>query len=89
MRQATSIGLFSDFWDIADPVEARLRTMSADEIHVHLLARTPDAARAVAMDLDQAMRRKPAAAPSAALAKSQEPVPRPVSVVSAAKARAA
>jgi hypothetical protein len=89
MRQATGIGLFSDFWDIADPVEARLRTMSADEIHVHLLARTPDAARAVAMDLDQAMRRKPAAASSAALTEPQNRVPRPLSVVSAAKARAA
>jgi hypothetical protein len=89
MRQATSIGLFSDFWDIADPVEARLRTMSADEIHIHLLARTPDAAHAVVMDLDQAMRRKPTAAPSAALAEPQNLVPRPAAIASAAKARAA
>jgi hypothetical protein len=89
LRQATSIGLFSDFWDNADPVEARLRTMSADEVHVHLLARTPDAARAVAVDLDHAMRRKPTAASSVALAKSQEPVPRPAAAMSAAKARAA
>jgi len=49
MRIALSVGRFGPFWD--QPADFN----ACDEIHVHLLARSPDAADAVRRDLATAM----------------------------------
>jgi hypothetical protein len=70
-RLALAIGLFSDFWNDGVGLSLRSLPSSADEIHVHLLARSPEGACAVAADLRAAMDDAPAGlaedAPSLAL----------------------
>jgi hypothetical protein len=59
LRLPLAVGLFGDFWDLSGPT-ARLRHEStADEIHVHLLAPNPEAAKAVADDIASAMNVQP------------------------------
>lgn len=70
-RQALAVGLFLEFWNDSGRLSLRSLPSSADEIHVHLLAPSPDGARAVADDLKAAMDDIPAGlaedAPSLAL----------------------
>jgi hypothetical protein len=53
-RRALAVGLFADFWE---PGGSDLSpfAQAADEIHVHLLARSPEDAQAVARDLMSAV----------------------------------
>jgi hypothetical protein len=63
VRRALAVGLFADFWE-EDGAELQPFARGADEIHVHLLARGPLDAEAVARDLASAM--AAAAAPAEA-----------------------
>ena len=56
LRVALGIGRFTAFWD--GPLSARdfqrLKTQGIDEIHVHLLAKSPEASEAILQDLVEA-----------------------------------
>jgi hypothetical protein len=60
LRHALAVGSFSDFWNAAAGVQA-IDARGADEIHVHLLARSPGAVMAVVADIQAAMNAKPRA----------------------------
>jgi hypothetical protein len=82
LRHALAVGSLSDFWNFPAGIPA-IDAGGADEIHVHLLARSPAAVMAVVADIQAAMNGKPGAeGRSLALAKERL---RP----SAAKANAA
>jgi hypothetical protein len=73
LRHALAVGSFADFWSLAGgirPIDAR----GADEIHVHLLARSPAAVTSVVADIQAAMNDKPGAT-GRALALAQERAP--------------
>jgi hypothetical protein len=53
-RRALAVGLFADFWERDGPGLLPF-AQAADEIHVHLLARSPGDALAVARDLISAV----------------------------------
>jgi hypothetical protein len=54
VRRALAVGLFADFWEEGGSDLAAF-ARAADEIHVHLLARGPEDAQAVARDLASAV----------------------------------
>ncbi len=55
-RVAVAAGRFSEFWDMnSDSAGPRLGDLRADELHVHLLARDPVSATAVARDIRMAI----------------------------------
>ena len=58
LRRALAVGSFSDFGTASAGVQI-LDTRGADEIHVHLLARSPAAIMAVIADVQAAMDAKP------------------------------
>jgi hypothetical protein len=60
LRQALAVGSFSDFWTASAGLQL-VDMKGADEIHVHLLARSPAAIRAVIADIQAAMDAKPRA----------------------------
>ena len=60
LRQALAVGSFSDFWTASAGIQI-IDTRCADEIHVHLLARSPAAIMAVIADIQAAMNAKPRA----------------------------
>ena len=53
MRVAVAVGRFAPFWDktLGEDNRTRLEMLGADEVHVHLLARSPEAAECVKNDL--------------------------------------
>lgn len=55
MRLAVAVGRFGPFWDHARPAALSENFTDCDEIHVHLLARSPQAAESVRTDLLAAM----------------------------------
>ena len=55
MRIAVAVGRFGPFWDHASPNALVDSFAGCDEVHVHLLARSPIAAEAVRSDLVAAM----------------------------------
>jgi hypothetical protein len=56
MRLAAAVGRFSAFWDntLGSRNLDRLRADGIDELHVHLLAKSPEVAAAILEDLQQA-----------------------------------
>ena len=60
LRHAIAVGSFSDFWNASAGSQA-IDAGGADEIHVHLLARSPAAVMAVVADIQSAMDAKPRA----------------------------
>jgi hypothetical protein len=54
LRIAVAVGRFAPFWDRTMD-ERQLRNWGADEIHVHLLSRSPEQAEAVKSDLTSAL----------------------------------
>ena len=60
LRRALAVGSFSDFWTASAGSQA-IDARGADEIHVHLLARSPAAIMAVVADVQAAMNAKPRA----------------------------
>ncbi|MGH6875659.1 MAG: hypothetical protein ACREDW_11635 [Aestuariivirgaceae bacterium] len=60
LRHALAVGGFSDFWNLAAGMQL-LDARGADEVHVHLLARSPAAIMAVVADIQAAMNGKPGA----------------------------
>ncbi|HKG73719.1 MAG TPA: hypothetical protein VKA79_05730 [Aestuariivirgaceae bacterium] len=60
LRHALAVGSFSDFWNASAGVQA-IYAGDADEIHVHLLARSPAAIITVIADIQAAMNAKPRA----------------------------
>jgi hypothetical protein len=56
-RVAVATGRFSEFWDVNSDSAGgpRLNDLGADELHVHLLARDPVSAKAVARDIGMAI----------------------------------
>jgi hypothetical protein len=58
LRQALAVGSFCDFWTASAGSQA-IDARGADEIHVHLLARSPVAIMAVVADIQAAMNAKP------------------------------
>jgi hypothetical protein len=60
LRHALAVGVFSDFWNAPAGILA-INAGDADEIHVHLLARSPAAVTAVVADIQAAMNAKPRA----------------------------
>jgi hypothetical protein len=59
LRLPLAVGFFCDFWDLSGPSSRLRHENTADEIHVHLLARNPEAARAVAEDISSTMNVQP------------------------------
>ena len=55
MRLAVAVGRFGPFWDHASPMALADSFGDCDEVHVHLLARSPESAEAVRADLLAAM----------------------------------
>ena len=55
MRLAVGVGRFGPFWDHASPMALSNSFGDCDEVHVHLLARSPESAEAVRADLIAAM----------------------------------
>jgi hypothetical protein len=57
MRVAVAVGRFAPFWDktLGEDDLFRLEALGADEVHVHLLARSPEAAEGVKYDLSSAL----------------------------------
>jgi len=55
MRLAVAVGRFGPFWDHAKPCAMADGFAGCDEVHVHLLARSPQGAEAVRADLLAAM----------------------------------
>ena len=55
MRLAVAVGRFGPFWDHASPMALANNFSDCDEVHVHLLARSPESAEAVRADLVAAM----------------------------------
>ncbi len=57
MRVAVAVGRFAPFWDktLGEDDLTRLEMLGADEVHVHLLARSAEAAEAVKHDLSSAL----------------------------------
>lgn len=51
LRLALAVGRFGPLWDMAQPSALASSFADCDEVHVHLLARSPDAAEAVRADL--------------------------------------
>ena len=60
LRHALAVGSFADFWNASAGVQA-IYAEDADEIHVHLLARSPAAIATVIADIQAAMNAKPGA----------------------------
>jgi hypothetical protein len=58
LRHALAVGGFSDFCNASAGIQA-IDAGGADEIHVHLLARSPAAIMAVVADIQAAMNAKP------------------------------
>jgi hypothetical protein len=58
LRIAVAVGRFAPFWDKTLD-DSQLTDLGADEIHVHLLARSPDQADAVENDLASALKETP------------------------------
>jgi len=58
LRRALAVGSFSDFWT-ASAGNQIIDARAADEVHVHLLARSPAAIMAVIADIQAAMDAKP------------------------------
>ena len=56
VRRALAVGLFRDIFDPDNMQLSASASVGADELHVHLLARKPAEAEAVARDLAAAMR---------------------------------
>jgi hypothetical protein len=81
VRRAIAVGLFRDMFDQGTMQLIAPSVRDADELHVHLLARKPDEAEAVARDLAAAIGSDLA---SAQAVRTVEPAP-----LSPAKARAA
>ena len=67
-RIAVATGRFSDFWDVNSDRAGgrRLDDLGADELHVHLLARDPVSAGAVAHDIGMAIDTGPGRRPGSA-----------------------
>jgi hypothetical protein len=61
VRTAVAVGRFAPFWDKTLGLDdvAKLESLGADEVHVHLLARSPDMAEAIKLDLASALGDKP------------------------------
>ncbi len=55
MRIAVAVGRFAPFWERAMPCALSDEFRNCDEVHVHLLARSPDAAESVRLDLAAAL----------------------------------
>jgi hypothetical protein len=55
MRIAVAVGRFGPFWDHSSPMALTKSFSDCDEVHVHLLARSPESAEAVRADLVAAM----------------------------------
>jgi hypothetical protein len=57
LRIAVAVGRFQPFWDqpLGEDDITKLERLGADEVHVHLLARSPDLAESVRLDLASAM----------------------------------
>ena len=55
MRIAVAVGRFGPFWGKSLGEEHAFDVNGCDEVHVHLLSRSPEAAEAVRRDLLQAM----------------------------------
>ena len=57
LRVAVSVGRFAPFWDktLGDDDLTRLEHMGVDEVHVHLLAKSPEIAESVRYDLSAAL----------------------------------
>lgn len=57
LRIATEIGRFAPFWDktLGDDDLTRLEHLGVDEVHVHLLAKSPEIAESVRYDLSSAL----------------------------------
>lgn len=55
MRIAVVVGRFAPFWEKAMPSFEAADFRDCDEVHVHLLAKSPDAAEAVCLDLLSAL----------------------------------
>jgi hypothetical protein len=57
LRVAVAVGRFQPFWDqtLGEDDLTRLELLGADEVHVHLLARSPELAESVRSDLASAM----------------------------------
>ena len=51
MRIAVAVGRFGPFWDHSSPMALTNSFSDCDEVHVHLLARSPESAEAVRADL--------------------------------------
>lgn len=64
VRRAIAVGLFRDMFDPHSMQLSAPAARAADELHVHLLARKPADAEAVARDLAAAMRANHASAPT-------------------------
>lgn len=59
MRLAVAVGRFGPFWDHARPAALADSFAGCDEVHVHLLARSPENAESVRADLVAAMLEEP------------------------------
>jgi hypothetical protein len=57
LRIAVSVGRFAPFWDRTMD-SRKLEELGADEIHVHLLARSPEQAESIKLDLASALEEK-------------------------------
>jgi hypothetical protein len=57
LRIALAVGRFAPFWDktLGDDEFATLESLGADEVHVHLLARSPEMAEDIKFDLASAL----------------------------------
>jgi hypothetical protein len=57
LRIAVAVGRFQPFWDqtLGEDDISRLERLGVDEVHVHLLSRSPDIAESVRSDLAAAM----------------------------------
>ena len=57
LRIAVSVGRFAPFWDktLGQDDLTHLERLEVDEVHVHLLAKSPDIAESVRYDLSQAL----------------------------------
>ena len=57
MRVAVAVGRFAPFWDktLGEDDLTRLEMLGVDEVHVHLLARSSEAAECVKQDLTSAL----------------------------------
>ncbi len=61
LRVAVSVGRFGPFWDgtLGQHDLARLETLGVDEVHVHLLAKGPENAETIRVDLGSALGEMP------------------------------